>query len=63
MKSSQRAGVHVACVGRGWLPEFHRLYVETAARDRFTPRPLEYFQGMFDAFDEEDPERIRLYIA
>ena len=55
--------MHVACVGRGWLPEFHRLYVETAARDGFTPRPLEYFQRMFDAFDEEDPERIRLYIA
>lgn len=63
IRLAQRAGVHVACVGRGWLPEFHRLYVETAARDRFTPRPLEYFQRMFDAFDEEDPERIRLYIA
>ena len=63
VRLAQRAGVHVACVGRGWLPEFHRLYVETAARDRFTPRPLEYFQRMFDAFDEEDPERIRLYIA
>ena len=63
IRLAQRAGVHVACVGRGWLPEFHRLYVETATRDRFTPRPLEYFQRMFDAFDEEDPERIRLYIA
>lgn len=63
IRLAQRAGVHVACVGRGWLPEFHRLYVETAARDRFTPRPLEYFQRMFEAFDEEDPERIRLYIA
>ncbi len=63
IRLSQRAGVHVACVGHGWLPEFHRLYVETAARDRFTPRPLEYFQRMFDLFYEEDPERIRLYIA
>jgi lipid II:glycine glycyltransferase (peptidoglycan interpeptide bridge formation enzyme) len=63
IRLAQRAGVHVACVGSGWLPEFHRLYLETAARDRFTPRPLEYFQRMFDAFDEEDPERIRLYIA
>lgn len=63
VRLAQRAGVHVACVGSGWLAEFHRLYVETAARDRFTPRPLEYFQRMFDAFDEEDPERIRLYIA
>ena len=63
IRLAQRANVHVACVGSGWLPEFHRLYLETAARDRFTPRPLEYFQRMFDAFDEEDPERIRLYIA
>ena len=63
IRLAQRAGVHVACVGSGWLPEFHRLYAETATRDRFTPRPLEYFQRMFDAFDEEDPDRIRLYIA
>ncbi len=63
IRLAERSGVQVDCVGASWLPEFHRLYMETAARDGFTPRPLQYFQQMFDAFDAEDPERIRLYIA
>jgi lipid II:glycine glycyltransferase (peptidoglycan interpeptide bridge formation enzyme) len=45
------------------LPEFHKLYVETAERDHFRPRPLSYFQTMFDALLAEDPDRIRLYLA
>src|SRR4029450_11671401 len=45
------------------LPEFHDLYVQTAERDHFTPRPLSYFQTMFDALLAEDPDRIRLYLA
>ena len=47
---------------RTW-PQFHPLYVETAERDHFTPRPLSYFQTMFDALLAEDPDRIRLYLA
>ncbi len=42
---------------------FHRLYVETAERDHFTPRPLAYFRTMVEALSAEDPERIRLYLA
>jgi lipid II:glycine glycyltransferase (peptidoglycan interpeptide bridge formation enzyme) len=45
------------------LAEFHPLYVETAERDHFTPRPLSYFQTMFKALLAEDPDRIRLYLA
>jgi vancomycin resistance protein VanK len=45
------------------LKAFHDLYVHTAARDRFTPRPLRYFETMFAALSAEDPERIRLYLA
>ena len=63
VRLAQRAGVQVECVGASGLPEFHRLYLETAARDGFTPRPQQYFQRMFEAFDAEDPERIRLYVA
>jgi lipid II:glycine glycyltransferase (peptidoglycan interpeptide bridge formation enzyme) len=63
VRLARRAGVQVECVGASGLPEFHRLYLETAARDGFTPRPQEYFQRMFEAFDAEDPERIRLYVA
>ncbi|MGW0666566.1 lipid II:glycine glycyltransferase FemX [Streptomyces sp. NPDC002746] len=45
------------------LKAFHDLYVHTAGRDRFTPRPLRYFETMFAALGAEDPERIRLYLA
>jgi vancomycin resistance protein VanK len=45
------------------LAQFHRLYVHTAERDQFTPRPLSYFETMFTALGAEDPDRIRLYLA
>ena len=45
------------------LEAFHRLYVETAERDHFTPRPLSYFRIMVDALSAEDPDRIRVYTA
>jgi vancomycin resistance protein VanK len=45
------------------LDRFHELYVETAARDHFTPRPLAYFQTMFRALSTEDPDRIALFTA
>jgi lipid II:glycine glycyltransferase (peptidoglycan interpeptide bridge formation enzyme) len=45
------------------LRAFHALYVHTAERDHFTPRPLTYFQTMFRALLSEDDDRIRLYLA
>ncbi len=47
----------------GDLEAFHDLYVHTADRDHFTPRPLSYFRTMVDAMRAEDPDRIRLYLA
>ncbi|MGX9888756.1 lipid II:glycine glycyltransferase FemX [Streptomyces sp. NPDC002276] len=47
----------------GDLKAFHDLYVHTAERDRFTPRPLRYFETMFAALNAEDPDRISLYLA
>ncbi len=45
------------------LPAFHELYVHTAERDHFTPRPLSYFRTMVEALGAEEPDRIRLYLA
>jgi lipid II:glycine glycyltransferase (peptidoglycan interpeptide bridge formation enzyme) len=45
------------------LKAFHDLYVHTAERDHFTPRPLSYFLTMFRALLAEEPDRIRLYLA
>ncbi|MGW5366088.1 lipid II:glycine glycyltransferase FemX [Actinopolymorpha pittospori] len=61
IKKAAKEGVEVT-VGED-LKAFHELYVHTAERDRFTPRPLHYFETMFAAMSAEDPERIRLYLA
>ncbi|MGN6129157.1 MAG: lipid II:glycine glycyltransferase FemX, partial [Nocardioidaceae bacterium] len=45
------------------LKAFHDLYVHTAERDHFTPRPLSYFETMFAALLAEEPDRVRLYLA
>jgi len=45
------------------LQAFHELYVHTAERDHFTPRPLSYFRTMVEALGSEEPDRIRLYLA
>lgn len=68
IKKAAKAGVEVTRGTADDLPAFHDLYVHTAERDRFTPRPLGYFQSMFAALDDADPDtgadcEIRLYLA
>jgi lipid II:glycine glycyltransferase (peptidoglycan interpeptide bridge formation enzyme) len=63
IKKADKAGVEVVLGGFDDLPAFHEVYVETAARDRFTPRGLAYFQRMWRAMASEDPDRIRLFLA
>ena len=63
IKKAAKSGVEVRQGNVDDLPDFHRIYRETAERDHFTPRPLEYFQTMFRALLAEDPDRIRLYLA
>ncbi|MFB7763899.1 MULTISPECIES: lipid II:glycine glycyltransferase FemX [Streptomyces] len=66
IKKAAREGVEVTSAGAEAardLAAFHELYLHTAERDRFTPRPLDYFTAMFAELNAEDPERIRLYMA
>jgi lipid II:glycine glycyltransferase (peptidoglycan interpeptide bridge formation enzyme) len=63
IKKAAKAGVEVRTGGRDDIAPFHAVYAETAQRDHFTPRPLSYFQTMYDALTEEDPDRFRLYLA
>ena len=63
IKKAAKEGVVVERAGAEQLTDFHRLYAETAARDGFTPRPLAYFQTMFEALLRDDPDRIRLYLG
>ncbi|MDH2412821.1 peptidoglycan bridge formation glycyltransferase FemA/FemB family protein [Nocardioides sp. CER19] len=71
IKRAEKEGVEVTvsdpAAGRARREEdlaaFHDLYVHTAQRDHFTPRPLSYFRTMVEAMSAEDPERIKLYFA
>jgi vancomycin resistance protein VanK len=61
IKKATKTGVEVTTGDD--LAAFHELYAHTAERDHFTPRPLSYFQTMYDALGAEEPDRIRLYFA
>lgn len=63
VRKAEKSGVVVRLGNYDDLPGFHQVYVVTAARDGFNPRPLAYFQRMWRAMSQEDPDRIRLYLA
>jgi lipid II:glycine glycyltransferase (peptidoglycan interpeptide bridge formation enzyme) len=63
VKKADKVGVEVVEGSEADLGAFHDLYVETARRDGFTPRPLAYFSAMWRALRAEDPRRLRLYLA
>jgi len=63
IRKAEKAGVEVERGTLADLADFHRLYLVTAERDRFTGRPLAYFQRMLRALNGADPDRARLYLA
>ncbi len=63
IKKAAKAGVEVVQGTRDDLARFHEVYLVTAERDNFTPRPLEYFQTMWDALNGDSPDRMRVYLA
>ncbi|MDN4161147.1 peptidoglycan bridge formation glycyltransferase FemA/FemB family protein [Nocardioides abyssi] len=68
IKKAAKAGVEVTSTSSAegileQLRAFHDLYVHTAERDRFTPRPLSYFRTMVEALAAEEPDRITLHLA
>ena len=63
IRKADKAGVETSLGDGGDLESFHELYLHTAERDGFTPRPLSYFRTMYDALSAEEPDRIRLHLA
>lgn len=66
IKKAAKEGVEVTVGSRDDLAAFHALYVHTAQRDHFTPRPLRYFETMYDALTADapdQPDRFRLWLA
>jgi vancomycin resistance protein VanK len=63
IRKADKAGVTVSTGTAEDLKAFHDLYVHTAQRDHFTPRPLAYFQTMYDALNADEQGRITLWLA
>ena len=64
LKKADKAGVAVRSVGPEGLDTFHSLYVESAQRDNFLPRPKAYFDLMARSFTaDEGPVWARFYEA
>jgi lipid II:glycine glycyltransferase (peptidoglycan interpeptide bridge formation enzyme) len=63
VRIAERAGVRVWRATAAELPAFHAMYLETARRDRFIPRPPGYFEHMFRELLAADPDGVRLYLA
>ena len=63
IKKATKQGVEIERGEATELTSFHELYVLTAGRDHFIPRPLSYFETMFASLGAEEPDRIRLYLA
>lgn len=63
IKKAAKEGVEVSRGTRADLKAFHDLYVHTAERDSFTPRPLSYFETMWDSLTTEEPDRFVLHLA
>ncbi|NYJ03566.1 lipid II:glycine glycyltransferase (peptidoglycan interpeptide bridge formation enzyme) [Nocardioides thalensis] len=63
IKKAAKEGVEVSAGTRDDLKAFHDLYVHTAERDHFTPRPLPYFEVMWDALNADAPDRLKLWLG
>ncbi|WP_319804519.1 lipid II:glycine glycyltransferase FemX [Nocardioides malaquae] len=63
IKKAAKEGVEVTRGTRADLTAFHALYVHTAERDHFTPRPLSYFETMWDSLTPEEDDRFVLHLA
>jgi lipid II:glycine glycyltransferase (peptidoglycan interpeptide bridge formation enzyme) len=55
--------IHVHLGTEHDLPEFHRLLVLSAEREKTRVRDLFYFEKMFETLILENPYRVRLYLA
>ena len=62
IKKAEKEGVVVSQGSREALSDFHKVYLETAARDKFIPRPLRYFQRMWDELNRNENHLI-LFLA
>lgn len=49
--------------GSQWIPQFHELYVQTAKREDFTPRPMSYFTHMVKTLNASEIADVEVLVA
>ena len=62
IKKADKEGVEVIRGSKGDLADFHKVYLETAKRDNFIPRPLRYFERMWDELNRSEIH-LKLFLA
>jgi lipid II:glycine glycyltransferase (peptidoglycan interpeptide bridge formation enzyme) len=62
IKKADKEGVEVSRGNRADLADFHKVYLETAKRDKFIPRPLRYFERMWDELNRHEVH-LKLFLA
>ena len=62
IKKAEKEGVEVIRGGREELADFHKVYLETAKRDNFIPRPVRYFERMWDELNRNEIH-LKLFLA
>ena len=62
IKKADKEGVEVTRGSREDLADFHKVYLETAKRDKFIPRPLRYFERMWDELNRSEIH-LKLFLA
>jgi lipid II:glycine glycyltransferase (peptidoglycan interpeptide bridge formation enzyme) len=63
IKKGEKENVEITRGSRADLAKFHKVYLETATRDHFTPRPLSYFEKMWDAMRKNNENNFTLFLA
>jgi len=62
IKKAEKEGVEVFRGTRSELADFHKVYLETAKRDNFIPRPLRYFERMWVELNRHEIH-LKLFLA
>ena len=62
VKKADKEGVVVTRGSKEELADFHKVYLETAKRDGFIPRPLRYFERMWDELNRNQVH-LKLFLA
>lgn len=62
IRKADKEGVEVTRGSRKDLADFHKVYLETAKRDNFIPRPLRYFERMWDQLNKNQVH-TKLFLA